>query len=125
MLELYKNKMKKKYENKEEKIRDKERKILIVFDDMIVDMLSNKKFVLLVTELFIRGRKPKVSLVFITQSYFAEPKSIRLNSTNYFIMEISSKKEIQQIVFNYSSDIGYEDFMNLYKNVMQNHIIFW
>ena len=125
MLELYKNKMKKKYENKEEKIRDKERKILIVFDDMIVDMLSSKKFVLLVTELFIRGRKLKVSLVFITQSYFAEPKSIRLNSTNYFIMEISSKKEIQQIVFNYSSDIGYEDFMNLYKNVMQNHIIFW
>ena len=125
MLELYKNKMKKKYENKEEKIRDKERKILIVFDDMIVDMLSNKKFVLLVTELFIRGRKLKVSLVFITQSYFAEPKSIRLNSTNYFIMEISSKKEIQQIVFNYSSDIGYEDFMNLYKNVMQNHVIFW
>ena len=117
--------MKKKYENKEEKIRDKERKILIVFDDRIVDMLSNKKFVLLVTELFIRGRKLKVSLVFITQSYFAEPKSIRLNSTNYFIMEISSKKEIQQIVFNYSSDIGYEDFMNLYKNVMQNHIIFW
>ena len=125
MLELYKNKMKKKYENKEEKIRDKERKILIVVDDMIVDMLSNKKFVLLVTELFIRGRKLKVSLVFITQSYFAEPKSIRLNSTNYFIMEISSKKEIQQIVFNYSSDIGYEDFMNLYKNVMQNHVIFW
>ena len=125
MLELNKNKMKKKYENKEEKIRDKERKILIVVDDMIVDMLSNKKFVLLVTELFIRGRKLKVSLVFITQSYFAEPKSIRLNSTNYFIMEISSKKEIQQIVFNYSSDIDYEDFMNLYKNAMQNHIIFW
>ena len=54
-------------------------KTLIVFDDMITDMLINKKLNSIVTELFIRGRKLNISLVFITQSYFAVPKNIRLN----------------------------------------------
>ena len=67
---------------------NKKRKILIVFDNMIVDMLSNKKLNPIVTELFIRGRKLDTSLVSITQSYFAVPKNIRLNSSNYFIMKI-------------------------------------
>ena len=70
----------------------------------------------IVTELFIRGRKPNISLVFITQSYFAVPKHIRLNSTNYFIMKISNKRELQKITFNRSSDIYFKDVMNLYKN---------
>ena len=103
------------YENIGEKFRDKECKILTLFDDMIADMLSNKKFTLLETELFIKGKNLKVSLVFIAQSYFAEPQNIRLNSTHYFIMKIPNKQELQQIVFNHSSDIGYENFMNLYK----------
>ena len=60
------------------------KKILIVFDDMIADMLSNKKLNPVVTELFVRGRKLNISLVFITQSYFAVPKSIRLNSNKNF-----------------------------------------
>ena len=72
----------------------KKRKILIVFDDMIVDMLSNKKLNQIVTELFIRGRKLNISLVFITQVYFAAPKNIRLNSTHYFIMKIPNKQEL-------------------------------
>ena len=63
---------------------NKKRKVLIVFDDMIADMLSNKKLNPIVTELFIRGRKLNISLVLFTQSYFAIPKSIRLNSTHYF-----------------------------------------
>ena len=67
-------------------------KILIVFDDMIADMLRNKKFNSLVTELFIRGRKLNIFLVFVTQSYFAVPKNIRLNSTHYFVMKISKQK---------------------------------
>ena len=67
---------------------NKKRKILIVFDDMIADMLSNKKLNPVVTELFIRGRKLNISLVFVTQSYFALPKNSRLNSTPYFIMKI-------------------------------------
>ena len=74
--------------NIEEYNPNKKRKILIIFDDMIVDMLSNKRLNLIVTELFIRGRKLNVSLVFIAQSYFAVPKHIRLNSMHYFIMKI-------------------------------------
>ena len=69
----------------------KKRKILIVFDYMIVDMLNNKKLNSVVTELFIRGRKLNISLVFITQSYFVVPKNIKLHSTHYFIMKISKK----------------------------------
>ena len=76
------------YKNIEEYNPNKKRKILIIFDDMIVDMLSNKRLNLIVTELFIRGRKLNVSLVFIARSYFAVPKHIRLNSTHYFIMKI-------------------------------------
>ena len=103
------------YKNIEEYNPNKKRKILIVFDDMIADMLSNKKLNPIVTELFIRGRKLNISLVFITQSYFAVPKNIRLNSTHYFIMKIPNKQELQQIAFNHSSDIDFKDFMNLYK----------
>ena len=81
----------------------------------MADMLSNKKLNPIVTELFIRGRKLNISLVFITQSYFAVPKNIRLNSTHYFVMKIPNKRELQQIAFNHSSDIDFQDFMNLYK----------
>ena len=72
------------YENIEEYNPDNEQKILIVFDDMIADMLSNKKLNPVVTELLIRGRKLNISLAFITQSYFAVPKIIRLDSTILF-----------------------------------------
>ena len=78
---------------------------------MIPDMLSNKKLNPIVTELFITGRKLNISLVSITQSYFA----VRLNSTQYFVMKIPNKRELQQTAFNHSSDIEFQDFMNLYK----------
>ena len=94
---------------------NKKRKILIVFDDMIADMLSNKKLNPIVTELFIRGRKLNISLVFFTQSYFAVIKGIRLNSTHYFIIIISNKRELQKITFTHSSHIDFKDFLNLYK----------
>ena len=74
------------YKNIEEFNPNKKRKI-IVFDDMIADMHSNKKFNPIVTELFIRGRKLNISLVFITKSYFDVSKNIRLNSTHHFIMK--------------------------------------
>ena len=70
-------------------------------------MVSNKKINLIVTELFIRARKLNIYLVFITQSYFAVPKNIRLNKTHYFIMKILNKRELQQIALNHSSDIGF------------------
>ena len=76
-------------------------------------MLSNKKLTPIVTELFIRGRKLNISLVFITQSYFAVPKNIILNSTHYFVIKIPIKRELQQIAFNLLSDIDFQDFMNL------------
>ena len=94
---------------------NKKRKILIVFDDMIADMLSNKKLNPIVTELFIRRRNLNISLAFITQSYFAVPKNIRLNSTHYFVMKIPNKRELQQIACNHSSEIDFQDLMNLYK----------
>ena len=102
------------YENIEEHIPNK-KQVLIVFNDMINDMLNNKKPNPIVTELFISGRKINICLVFITQSYFAVPKNIRPNSTHYFVMKFPNKRELQQIAFNHSSDIDFQDFMNLYK----------
>ena len=86
------------YKNIKEYNPNKKRKTLIVFNDMIGDMLSNKKLNPIVTELFIRRRKLNISLVFITQSYFVVPKNIRLNSAHYFVMKIPNKRELQQIV---------------------------
>ena len=93
----------------------KKRKLLIVFHDMIADMINNNKLNPIVTELFIRGRKLHISIVFITQSYFKVPKDVRLNSTHFFIMKIPNKRELQQITLNHSSDIDFKDFMNIYK----------
>ena len=70
---------------------NKKQKILTVFDDVVADMLSNKKLKPRATELFIKKRKLNISLVFITQSYFAVPKNIRLNSTHYFFIKIPNK----------------------------------
>ena len=105
------------YKNIEEYNLNKNRKILIGFDDMIADMLSNKKLNPIVIELFVRGKNINISLVFITQSHFAVPKNIRLTSTHYFIMRIQNKQKLQQTAFNYSSDIDFQDFMNLCKTI--------
>ena len=94
---------------------DKENKILIVFDDIIADMISNKKLNTIVTELFVRCRKLNISLVFISHSYFKVPKEVRNNSTHIFIMKMSNKRELQQIATNHSSDINTKDFINIYK----------
>ena len=79
------------YKNIEEYNPNKKRKIFIVFDDIIADMLSNKKRNPTLTELFTRGSKVKISIAFITQSDFAVPKNIRLNSTHYFIKKVPNK----------------------------------
>ena len=62
---------------------------------MITDMLINEKLNPVVTELFIRGRKLKISYVFITQSYFAISKIIRPTSRHYFITRVPNKRELQ------------------------------
>ena len=94
---------------------DKENKLLIVLDDMIADLISNKILNSILTELFIRVRKLNIFLVFITQSYFKVPKDVRLNTSHFFIMKIPNKRELQQIAINHSSDINTKDFINIYK----------
>ena len=91
-------------------------KILIVFDGMIADIMTNKKFQAIIKELFTRWRKLNISLVFIKQSYFSVPKEVRLNSTHYLVMKIHSKRELQNIAIDYSADIDYKDFLKIYRN---------
>ena len=81
------------YENIDDYNPSRKRKILIVFDDMISDIMSDKKFQSITKELFIRCRKINISLAFITQSYFSVPKEVRLNSTHYLIMKINNKRD--------------------------------
>ena len=82
------------YKNIEDYNLNKKRKILIVFEDMIADVLSTKKLNSIVTELFIRGRKLNSSLLFITQYYFAVPKDMRLNCMHYFLMKVPNIEEL-------------------------------
>ena len=105
----YSNDMQDVYKNTEDYNPRKNRKVLIVFDDMIADMINNKKLNLIVTELFTRGRKVNISTVFITQSYFKVPKDVTLNNTHCFIMKIPNKRELRQIALNHSSDIDFKD----------------
>ena len=85
------------YKNIDNYNLNKENKILVVFDDMIADMINNKKLNSILTELFIRGRKLNISLIFITESYFKVPKDVRNNSTHFCIMKICNKRELMQI----------------------------
>ena len=95
----YSNDMQDVYKYINECNTDKEHKILIVFDDMIADMINNKKLNSVVTELFIRGRKFSISIVFITQSYFKVPKDVTLNSTHFIIMKTQNKRELLHILY--------------------------
>ena len=74
-------------------------KILIVFDDMIADIMTSKKFPAIIKELFIKCRKFNISLVFIPLSYFSVPKEARSNSTHYLIMKIHTKKRVTKYYY--------------------------
>ena len=91
----YSNDMHDGYKNIDDYNPDIENKILIVLNDMIAEMIHNKKLNSLVIELFIRGRKLDISLAFITQQYFKAPKDVRLNTTHFFIAKIPNKRELQ------------------------------
>ena len=95
------------------------------FDDMIADIMGNKKFQAIIKELFIRYRKLNISLAFITQSYFSVPKDVRLNSTHYLIMKINNKRELQNIAINHSVDIDYQDFKKIYRECTKEPYTFW
>ena len=93
----------------------RKREKLIVFDDMIANIMDNRRFQAIIKELFIRCKKLNILLVFITQSYFSVPKDVRLNTTHYFIMNISNRRELKNIASEHSADIDYNDFMKIYR----------
>ena len=113
------------YENIDDYDSGRKRKILIVFDDMIEDIMSNKKTQAIIKELFIRCKKLNTSLVFITQSYFSVPRDVRLNSTHYLIMKINIKRELQNIAINPSADIDYKDFFENLQRIWKRTIFFF
>ena len=121
----YSDNMQDVYKNTEEYNPGKKRKVLILFDNMIADVINNKKLNPIVTELFIRGIKLNIFIVFITQSYFKVPKVARRNSTHFFIMKIPNKRELQQIATNHSSDIDFKDFIKIQKKMYCNTIFFF
>ena len=111
----YPNDMDDIYKNIERYNPNKKHEMLIVFDEVIADMLSNKKLNPIVTESFIKARKLNISFVLFMQYYLAGSRNIRPNSTYCFIMKIPNKGHLQQNAFNLSSDIDFQEFMNLYK----------
>ena len=106
----YSNTMDDVYKNIDDYKPKRKRKVLLVVDGMIADIMANKRFQAIIKELFIRCRKLNISLVFITQSNFSVPKEVRLNSTRNLIMKIHNKKELQNIAYKHSADIDYKDF---------------
>ena len=87
-------------------------------------MESSKKLSPIVTEVFLRTRKFNIFLVFVSQSYFKVPKTIRLNATHYFIRKVPKKRKLQQIASNHSSEISFKDFMKLYHNILKTYLYF-
>ena len=99
------------------------RKILIVFDDMIADIMINKKFQIIVKELFIGCRKLNISLAFITQSYFSIPKDVKLNSTQYLVMKID-RKELQILQLIILQILIITILRGFTENAQENRILF-
>ena len=93
---------------------NRDKNVLIVFDDMIADIEYNKNFKRKIKELFYRAPKINVSIVFITQSYFRALKDVRLNSTHYILMKINNKKEFKRIAEEKSGHLDYKDFLKIY-----------
>ena len=107
----YSNTMDDIVDNIEDYNKKIKRKVLIVFD-----VMSDEKAQQVLKDLFIRCRKLNISLCFLTQSYFSVPKYVRLNYTHYIIFKLNSKRELQNIAINHSSDIDYKDFIKIYRN---------
>ena len=94
--------------------KNRDKKVLIIFDDMIADIMRSEKFQAKVKELFIRFRKLNISIVFITQSYFRTPIDARLNSTHYILMKKGNKKELKSIAEENSGHLDFKDFLKIY-----------
>ena len=98
--------------------KNRDKKLLIVFDDMIADIEYNKNFKRIIKELFFRARKINVSVVFITQAYFRALKDARLNSTHYILMKINNKKELKRITEEKPGHLDYKDLQLLYERTI-------
>ena len=94
--------------------KNRDKKVLIVFDDMIPDIEYNNNFKRIIKELFYRARKINVSIVFMTQSYFRALKDAALNSTHYILMKIANKKELKTIAEEKSGHLDYKSFLKIY-----------
>ena len=94
--------------------KNRDKKVLIIFDDMIADIMRSEKFKAIVKDLFVRCRKLSISIVFITQSYFKTPKDARLNSTHYIRMKIGNKKELKSIAEENSGHLDFKNFLKIY-----------
>ena len=105
-----------KNDNQEDYNKKRKRKVLILFDDMISQVMSNKKAQRVLKELFSRCRKLNINLCFLSQSYFSVPKDVRLNCTHYINFKLNSKRELQNIAINHSADINYKDFVKIYRD---------
>ena len=94
--------------------KNRDKKVLIIFDDMIAGIMRSEKFKAIVKELFIRCRKLNISIVFITQCYFRTPKDARLNITHYILMKMGNKKELKSIAEENSGHLDFKDFLKIY-----------
>ena len=94
--------------------KNRDKKVLIILDDMIADIMRSEKFKAIVKEIFIRCRKLNISIVFITKSYFRTPKDARLNSTQYILIKIGNKKELKSIAEENSGHLDFKDFLKIY-----------
>ena len=99
------------YENIDDYNPSRKRRVLIVFDDIIADIMVNKKFQAIIKELFTRCKKLSISFTFTTQFYFSVPKDVRSYSTHYLIMKINNKRELKNIAMNHSADFDYIIFL--------------
>ena len=104
------------YDNIEDNNKKRKRKILIICDDMVSHIKSDKKAQKLLLNLFIQCRKLNTSLCFLTQSYFSVPKNVRLNWTQYITFKLNNKRELRNIAINHSADIDYKDFVKIYRD---------
>ena len=101
--------------NIEDYNKKRKRKVLIVFDDMISHVMSDKKAQKILKDLFIRCRKLNISLCFLTQSYFSVPKDVRLNCTHCILSKLNNERELRNNSINHSVDMDYKDFVKIYK----------
>ena len=111
----YSNSMDDILSNIEDCNKKRKRKILIIFDDMISHVMSDKKARQILKDLSIRSRKLNISLCFLTQSYFSVPKDVRLNCTHYILFKLNNRRELQNIAIDHSSNIDYKELIKIYR----------